>query len=68
MKRPSRVNTRDIRPREAQVSADKGGKEMRKRRDFDILRKTEVEGSEIQEPEVGEGEISGVVSRIARIT
>ena len=31
MKRPSRVNTRDIRPREAQVSTDYGRKEMRKR-------------------------------------
>lgn len=28
MKRPSRVNTRDIRLREAQVSTDYGGKEL----------------------------------------
>jgi hypothetical protein len=31
MERPCRVNTRDICPREAQVKADKGGKEMGKR-------------------------------------
>jgi len=57
MKRPSRVNTRDIRPREAQVSTDYGGKEMRKRWDFNFLRKTAVERSEIQEPELAKEEV-----------
>ena len=32
--KPSRVNARDIRPRETQVSTDQGGKKMRKRSDF----------------------------------
>ena len=32
MKKPSKVNTRNIRPRAAQVSTVQGGKEMRKRR------------------------------------
>ena len=57
MKRPSRVNTRDIRPREAQVSTDYGGKEMRKRWDFNFVRKREVERSEIQEPAIGTGNV-----------
>ena len=48
MKRPSRVTTRDIRPREAQLSTDYGEKELRKRLDFNFLRKREVERSEIQ--------------------
>ena len=48
--------TGDIRPREAQVSTDYGGKEMRKRWDFRFLRKREVERSEIRESEVGEEE------------
>jgi hypothetical protein len=35
-KRPSGVNTRDIRPRVAQVITDYGGKEMWKRCDFNV--------------------------------
>ena len=49
--------TRDIRPREAQVSTDYGGKEMRKRWDFNFLRKREVERSEIGESEAGKEEM-----------
>jgi hypothetical protein len=57
IKRPNRVNTRDIRPREAQVSTDYGGKEMQKWRDFNYLRKSEVERSEIQEHETDKDEV-----------
>jgi hypothetical protein len=39
MKRPSRVSTRDIRPREAQVSTDYGEKEIRKRDEISIFEK-----------------------------
>ena len=54
MKKPGRVNARDIRQREAQVSTVWGWKEMRKRWYFNFLRKTEVERSEIQKSEIVE--------------
>ena len=63
MKKSSRVNTRDIRPREAKVSTDYSEEKMLNRWDFNSSRKTQLGRSEIQESEVGEGEVECCAER-----